>query len=50
MSVKKVSVGKVPLKQVDGTISYSDEPRLMILLRIENIGDKKQSNDEHVGA
>lgn len=39
VSLKKVSVGKVPLKQVDGTITYSDEPRLMIAVRIEHTGN-----------
>ena len=43
VSIKKVSVGKVPLKSVDGTITYPDEPRLMVALHIENISDKKQS-------
>jgi hypothetical protein len=43
VTVKKASVGKVPLKQTDGSIAYSEEPRLMILLRIENISDKRQS-------
>jgi hypothetical protein len=43
VSIKKVSVGKVPLKAADGSITYSDEPRLMIALRIENTSDKKQS-------
>ena len=43
VSVQKVSVGPVPLKNADGSITYSDEPRLMILLRIENVSDKKRS-------
>lgn len=43
VAIKKVSVGKVPLKSADGTITYTDEPRLMIALRIENTSDKKQS-------
>ena len=43
VTVRKVSVGKVPLRQADGSITYSEEPRLMILLRVENIGDKRQS-------
>jgi Domain of unknown function (DUF4352) len=43
VTIKKVSVGKVPLKAADGTTAYSDEPRLMIALRIENLSDKKQS-------
>ncbi len=43
VTVRKVSVGKVPLKQTDGSIDYSKEPRLMVLLRIENISDKRPS-------
>ena len=43
VAIKKVSVGKVPLKAADGSITYADEPRLMIALRIENVSDKKQS-------
>ena len=43
VAIKKVSVGKVPLKAADGSITYADEPRLMIALRIENVGDKKRS-------
>jgi hypothetical protein len=41
--IKKVSVGKVPLKQADGSVQYADEPRLMIALRIENVNDQKRS-------
>jgi hypothetical protein len=43
VSIKKISVGKVPLKQADGSVLYSDEPRLMIALRIENVSDQKRS-------
>ena len=43
VAIKKATIGKVPLKAADGTITYSDEPRLMIALRIENVSDKKQS-------
>src|SRR4051794_36596608 len=43
VSIQKVSVGKVPLKAADGTITYADEPRLMIALRIENTSDAKRS-------
>jgi hypothetical protein len=43
VSIKKVSVGKVPLKAADGSIDYSDEPRLMIALRVENVSDKQRS-------
>ena len=43
VTVRKVNVGKVPLKQTDGSIDYSKEPSLMVLLRIENIGQKGQS-------
>jgi len=43
VSIKKVSVGKVPLKAADGSVTYSDESRLMIAVRIENGSDKKQS-------
>jgi hypothetical protein len=42
VTVRKVNVGKVPLKQTDGSIDYSKEPSLMVLLRIENIGQKGQ--------
>jgi hypothetical protein len=41
VSIKKVSVGKVPLPAADGV--DTDTPRLMIALRIENVSDKKQS-------
>jgi hypothetical protein len=41
VSVKKVTVGKVPLKNADRSISYSGEPRLMIAVRIENLNDKR---------
>src|SRR5262245_16935409 len=30
VSLRKVSIGKVPLKAADGSIGYADEPRLMI--------------------
>jgi hypothetical protein len=43
VSIKKVSVGRVPLKAADGLITYADEPRLMIAVRIENVSDQKQS-------
>jgi hypothetical protein len=43
VSIKKVSVGRVPLKAADGSVTYADEPRLMIALRIENVSDQKQS-------
>lgn len=43
VTVRKVSVGKVPLKQTDGSIEYSKEPYLMVLLRIEHTGGKRQS-------
>ena len=43
VSVRKVSVGKVPLKAADGSVAYADEPRLMIALRIENVSDQKRS-------
>lgn len=43
VTVRKVTVGKVPLKQTDGSIDYSKEPRLMVLLRIEHTGGKQQS-------
>ena len=43
VAVRKVSVGRVPLKAADGSITYADEPRLMIALRIENVSDKKRS-------
>lgn len=43
VSIRKVSVGKVPLKAADGSIAYADEPRLMVALRIENTSDKKRS-------
>jgi hypothetical protein len=32
VSIRKVSVGKVPLKNADGSITYADEPDLMIAL------------------
>lgn len=43
VTVRKVSIGKVPLKQTDGSIEYSKEPSLMVLLRIEHTGGKRQS-------
>lgn len=43
VSIKKVTIGKVPLKQADGSITYSDVPRLMVALLIENVSDKKRS-------
>jgi hypothetical protein len=43
VSIKKVTVGKVPLKSADGSVTYADEPRLMIALRIENVSDQKRS-------
>ena len=43
VAIKKVSVGKVPLRAADGSIVYADEPRLMIALRIENVSDSKRS-------
>jgi hypothetical protein len=43
VAIKKVSVGKVPLRAADGSITHADEPRLMIALRIENVSDQKQS-------
>ena len=43
VSIKKVSIGKVPLKAADGSLTYSDESRLMIALRIENVSDKIRS-------
>jgi hypothetical protein len=43
VSIKKVVVGKVPLKAADGSVTYANEPRLMITLRIENTSDKKRS-------
>lgn len=41
VSVKKVTIGKVALKNGDGSTSYSDEPRLMVLVRVENLHDKR---------
>jgi hypothetical protein len=41
VSIKKVSIGKVPLQAADGV--DTDTPRLMIALRIENVSDTKQS-------
>jgi hypothetical protein len=43
VAIKKVTVGKVPLKAADGSITYADEPRLMVALRIENVNEKQQS-------
>lgn len=43
VAITKVSVGKVPLKAADGSITFADEPRLMIALRIENVSDTKRS-------
>jgi hypothetical protein len=43
VSIRKATVGKVPLKAADGTVTHADEPRLMIALRIENVSDKKRS-------
>jgi hypothetical protein len=43
VSIKKVSVGRVPLKQADRSVQFSAEPRLMVALRIENVSDQKRS-------
>ncbi len=43
VTIKKVWIGKVPLKSADGSITYSEESRLMFALRIENTSDKKRS-------
>ncbi|MBO0700714.1 MAG: hypothetical protein J2P46_20120 [Zavarzinella sp.] len=43
VSVKKVTVGKVPLRAADGSITYAGEPRLMIALAIKNTSDKRKS-------
>ncbi|MSR54693.1 MAG: hypothetical protein EXS09_15610 [Gemmataceae bacterium] len=42
VSIKKVSIGKVALKELDGTLKYLDEPRLMIALKIENMHEKRK--------
>ncbi len=41
VSVKKVTIGKVPMKEADGSTRYTDEPRLMVALRIENLNDRR---------
>lgn len=41
VSIKKISVGKVALKGQGGTLTYLDEPRLMIALKIENLHEKR---------
>lgn len=43
VSIKKITIGKVPLKNTDGSITYADEPRLMVLLQIENTSDQRRS-------
>src|SRR5690349_20671890 len=43
VSLKKVTIGKVPLKAADGSITYPDEQRLMIALRVENVSEKRRS-------
>jgi hypothetical protein len=43
VSIKRVSVGKVPLRQADGSISYADQPRLMIAVQLKNVSGKRQS-------
>jgi hypothetical protein len=42
VTIRKVTIGKVPLKNADGTISYSDEPRLMVALKVENLNDRRK--------
>ena len=41
VSVKKVTIGKVPMKEADGSTRYTDEPRLMVAVRIENLNDRR---------
>jgi hypothetical protein len=41
VSVKKVTIGKVPMKEADGSTRYTDEPRLMVALQIENLNDRR---------
>lgn len=42
VSIKKISIGKVALKELDGTLKYQDEPRLMMSLKIENLHEKRK--------
>ena len=41
--IKKASIGPVPLKQTDGSTSFTKEIRLMVALRIENTSDRRTS-------
>jgi hypothetical protein len=41
VSIKKVTIGQVPMKEADGSTRYTDEPRLMVALRIENLNDRR---------
>jgi hypothetical protein len=43
VSVKRVAVGKVPLRQADGSIAYADQPRLMIAVQLKNVSGKRKS-------
>jgi hypothetical protein len=43
VTVKKATVGKVPLRQADGSISYADEPRLMVAVNVKNVSGKRKS-------
>ena len=43
VSIKKATVGKVPLKTADGSISYADEPRLMIAVTVKNVSGKRKA-------
>jgi hypothetical protein len=44
VTIRKATIGKVPLKAIDGSIEYSPEVRLMLSVRIENTSDKRPSN------
>ena len=42
VSIKRVTLGKVPLRQADGSIAYADQPRLMVAVHVKNTGDKRR--------
>jgi hypothetical protein len=42
-SVRRVTLGKVPLRQADGSMSYADQPRLMVAVQLKNVSGKRKS-------
>lgn len=44
VTLRKARVGKVPLLNSDKTITYSDEPRLMLTVFVENLSERRKAH------